>query len=326
MSLAWQNINRRLACRAILFDRRALVVAPGETAGPSTAALEAGARAANLGTRNAEVRQTEKIMAEGKVGDLLQSEIRAELTKRGVSAVGKRWELEQRLQALLDMAQPASQAEAASPAASGPPGPSKASQDFRSKYGGKLSAKLANSLARAASLGALPPVVELGAGWNFQPGLRELMQYVEMRGMQRVLLPSESDDITLTDAAAESQAAHITQALKLTPFSRVLPAVAAAALRGGDTQPLHSLCETIDLLPTELMVVSDDQRVISTSRAAKCFAVYFAKQLPGTPQRIPSSFTIRSLAGVQDSIEDLNGVTFRSPNTEIFTKYGVSVT
>ena len=55
-----------------------------------------------FGTRHEKVRQTEKLVASGKVKELLQSEIREELKKRGASPVGKRWELEQRLQHLLD--------------------------------------------------------------------------------------------------------------------------------------------------------------------------------------------------------------------------------
>ena len=44
------------------------------------------------------------------------------------------------------------------------------------------------------------------------------------------------------------------------------------------------------------------------------------------PAQLPSDFTVKAIADVKESIEEINGITFRTPDTEIRTKYGVSVT
>ena len=74
------------------------------------------------------------------------------------------------------------------------------------------------------------------------------------------------------------------------------------------------------------MFVSDHRATISAARTGRAFSCYFAKNIPGRPKKIPSDFTIKAFAEVQDAIEEVNGVTYRTPDTEIRTKYGVSVT
>ena len=44
------------------------------------------------------------------------------------------------------------------------------------------------------------------------------------------------------------------------------------------------------------------------------------------PAQLPSDFTIRGVGDVKDAIEEINGITFRTPDTMIRTNYGVSVT
>ena len=62
------------------------------------------------------------------------------------------------------------------------------------------------------------------------------------------------------------------------------------------------------------------------AKAAGVFSCYFAKRLPGVAKKLPSDFTAESCVGVQHAVEDLNKPTFRDPDTEIRTKYGVYVT
>ena len=62
--------------------------------------------------------------------------------------------------------------------------------------------------------------------------------------------------------------------------------------------------------------------MIHTSQVT-CFA---RKRLPGAPASVPSDFRADDLAGVRHAVEDLNGITYRDPDTEIKSKYGVYCT
>eukprot|EP00966_Prymnesium_polylepis_P043697 1012943-Prymnesium_polylepis.1 len=149
MSLAWQNIGKSLLCRAVIFDRRAITIGKGEVQVSSVSA--AGAALAGLGTTKTKMRQPESVVAEGNVNNLLQHEVRDELKKRGVSAIGKPWEIKNRLQELLDAErllpgaksdgdEPTPQEHAAIAAQQAP--------SVRDKYANKMSAKLSATLAR----------------------------------------------------------------------------------------------------------------------------------------------------------------------------------
>ena len=61
-----------------------------------------GLRQAGLGDHDLAVRRPEQLLKEGRIKDMLLSELRDELRRRGASPVGKRWEIEGRLKDLLE--------------------------------------------------------------------------------------------------------------------------------------------------------------------------------------------------------------------------------
>ena len=100
-SLAWQNIASRLACRAVIFDARSLKRAANEVSPEADKKRQAALRAAGLGTASLDLRRPEELVAAGRVKDMLQKEIRDELKQRGLSPIGKPWEIKAKLEALL---------------------------------------------------------------------------------------------------------------------------------------------------------------------------------------------------------------------------------
>ena len=272
MSLAWQNIGKTLSCRAVIFDRRALTFVKGEKAAESNVSA-LGAAAAGLGTSRTKVANRENVVATGKVKDLLQSEIRDELKARGANPIGKRWEISQRLQELLDQEATADKLlPGATPdpesALTGKEHAAVAKQEapsVRDKYSSQLSAKLAATLARKGLGTAMEHEAKgetASEKWNLQPGVRELLQYVEMRGMLSVLLPFEVD----SDLAAEEQGRGISDALKVSPFAIVAPLDLTEALRRGEGPAVHRLTEMLELdAPKRMMFVSDERKVINAA-------------------------------------------------------------
>lgn len=143
-----------------------------------------------------------------------------------------------------------------------------------------------------------------------------------MRGMSRVLLPSEVE----SDHLAEENGKTISKMLKISPFSTVVPVQIEQKLRHGDGSAFEQLSAMLELEPRHLMLVSDHRATISAARGGRVFSCYFLKNVEGAPARIPSDYTITKISQVKDAIEELNGVTFRSFDTEIKTKYGVNCT
>ncbi|KAL1495872.1 hypothetical protein AB1Y20_014516 [Prymnesium parvum] len=298
MSLAWAALGKALPCRALVLDWRALTLAHGESAWPDGHSAR-GAAAAGLSTRHTPLRHTAAVVGAGRADALLLHELREELARRGASTVGGRRELVERLQPLLDA-------------------PPLLAAGVREKYAARVAAKLAHSLPRQGAA----EEERRGARWNVQPGLRELLQYVEMRGMARLLLPAEG----LPPAEARRGAEELAAALKLSPFCGVVPAELAEAVRGGEGAAVERLAGSLELEPWRLLLVSDHRATVGAAREARACSCYFAKNVEGAAARIPADFVIKTIAGVKDAIEELNGVTFRSPDTEIKTKYGVNCT
>ena len=83
---------------------------------------------------------------------------------------------------------------------------------------------------------------------------------------------------------------------------------------------------SLDLAPKAVMVVSADALVLRAARQAGSFACHWVKTSPGEAKKLPSDFTALDADGIKDAIEELNGVTFRDPDTEIRSKYGVYAT
>ena len=126
------------------------------------------------------------------------------------------------------------------------------------------------------------------------------------------------------DEEGQKQAASLCKALQVPPFALVLGSEAAAALRRGEPSPLTDAHASLDLGATsEMMVVSDQSKVLRAAKQARIFSCFFVKRLPGAPGSLPASFRAEDLMGVQHAIEELNGVTFRDADTEIRSQYGV---
>lgn len=373
-SLAWQDLSKKLPLRAVLFDASVILRSADEADAPSSAA--------KLKQPKIELRRPEELLKEGRIKDMLQREMREELIRRGLSPIGKPWELRARLHAVLEaeavgIRQSPDSAVAAPPAPPSSPSPSEAvasaaapvdgaeggssgggggsstgpaaTPDFasasseakRAAYAAKLRARTGASMlpggriaapATGPTPGALPdnvrpPGTEVtfgGATWSLQPGTRELLTYLDMRGMMRLVMPSAGVE---SDEAAGQQAAQLAHTMRVPPFHHILSLDDAAACRRAEPEPLARLRDAL-MLPTstELMVVSSDGGVLKAAKKASSFSCYFFRRLPGAPSRCPSDFHADDMAGVRHAVEDLNGITFRDPSTEIRTQYGVSTT
>ena len=161
------------------------------------------------------------------------------------------------------------------------------------------------------------------SGYAFQPRVKDLLHYVDMRGMVRALVPADTDADAgaATPSAAEAQAARLAGALQVPPFASVLSAEAAAALRAGDADPLLDACAALELAPGSAMLLSDDAAAVGAARRASLVTCYVAKRLAGRPARIHADFCVADVADVQRRIEDLNGVTYRTCSTEVHSRY-----
>jgi hypothetical protein len=248
---------------------------------------------------------------------LLLSEIRAELFKRGASIIGKRWELEARLEKLY-AAEPPSMAPGnlapkhkadfadPAPADCGPrETASEAAASMREKYTEKIRARTgghtsggavgrsgasATAHQSATDLRIATEIASASAGWRVRAGAREFLEYLGIRGMRCALL---TDAAATTDAAAAEHARELTTQLQVPKWDYVLPVASAVALRErGDGAALH---------------------------APSC---YFWREVPGAPKRIPADAVACSMNEVRHCIEDFNGVTFRDATIHISTRYG----
>jgi hypothetical protein len=160
-------------------------------------------------------------------------------------------------------------------------------------------------------------------GWHLQSGLRTLFTYLDMRGMARGLLPTSD---AASDDDAHAQAARFAKALQVPPFAHVLPANGAASAHMGERTAFVAACEALDLPPQAVMVVSDSSAVLRAARSAGSFSCYWRKLRPGAARALPSDFLRENCDGIKDVVEELNGVTYRDPDTEIRSKYGVYAT
>lgn len=308
--LACRTLGKGLRLRAVLLDVAVLERSPHE---PKLRRQES---AWGLDSP----RCPEQLIAQRKVKLLLLSEIRAELFKRGAPIIGKRWELEARLEKLYaaepdSMLTPAGERETAGETAA----------SLREKYAAKLRAKTGGSIGPSA--GSRQPAQDMrvaseiaaaSAGWRLRAGARELMQYFEVRGMRRALL----SDASAAESATE-QARELTAKLQVQSWDWVVPVSAAASLReSGDIAALQAACEALDVPLGSMLVLSASPRAISAARAAQAPSCYFWRNVPDAPKRIPADAVASSMNEVRHCVEDFNGVTFRDANTHISTRYG----
>ena len=141
--------------------------------------------------------------------------------------------------------------------------------------------------------------------------------------MARGLLASDDKE---TEEEVNEQARQLSKSLQVPEFAHVLSCTATKATRAGERSAVVAACAALELPPHAVMVVSDQGGVLRAARQAGSFSCHLVKQLPGAPKNLPADFTAKDCAGVKDAVEELNGVTFRDPDTEIRTKYGVSAT
>lgn len=360
-SLAWTNIAKKLQLRAVIFDARSLQRAANELDSETEKRNKSGLAAAGLGSTSLGIRTPDALVAAGNVKEMLQREIREALKERGADIIGKPWEIQQRLAALLA----AEKAEAAvraaleggssgsgdgSAAAPLTPPPSVAKADssssadstsssssasassadmLRSKYATKLRTRAGVSLTAGGVLEStearrtapLHRDQRPEQSWHLQPGLRVLFTYLDMRGMVRGVIAS--DESAQDDASARAQAASIVKSLQVPPFSIVMPAADVALARRGERSAIVAACLALDLLPKQVMFVSDHSPVLQAAKQAGAFSCHLVKRAPGAPDSLPSDFRALDCYGIQDAVEELNGITFRDPDTEIRTQFGV---
>jgi hypothetical protein len=100
-SLAWTNIAQKLQLRAVIFDARSLQRAANELDSETEKRNKSGLAAAGLGSTSLGIRSPDALVAAGNVKEMLQREIREALKERGADIIGKPWEIQQRLEALL---------------------------------------------------------------------------------------------------------------------------------------------------------------------------------------------------------------------------------
>jgi hypothetical protein len=100
-SLAWTNIAKKLQLRAVIFDARSLQRAANELDSETEKRNKSGLAAAGLGSTSLGIRSPDALVAAGNVKEMLQREIREALKERGADIIGKPWEIQQRLEALL---------------------------------------------------------------------------------------------------------------------------------------------------------------------------------------------------------------------------------
>ena len=262
-------------------------------------------------------------------------------------------------------------------APSSPPGgPSRpavevASDALRAKYADKLKARTGQTLGsisspvaqaaggRAGGSGggsqrlhedpALRPRSEGDGGWHLQPGLRELLRYVDMRGMGRLLLARDAEAAAAAAAAAaaedagpeavaaavaaaaDAQAASLSRALQLTPFAAAMAVPEGGsdgeqARRGAVQSLVEGACRRLELPPRQVMLVSDEPLVLRAATAVGTLTCYVAKRIPGRPQRVGG--TTHTAAGsevcaeIKTAIEEENGVTFRQPDLDVRSPFG----
>ena len=63
--------------------------------------------------------------------------------------------------------------------------------------------------------------------------------------------------------------------------------------------------------------------MLRAARHAGSYACHWVKSGPTAAKALPADFSARDAEGIKDAIEELNGITFRDPDTEIRSKFGV---
>ena len=215
------------------------------------------------------------------------------------------------------------------------PGVASSAADKRAQYAAKLRQRTGGSItsdgrivgpsplskpARAENPNVRP--LDQEAMFAFQHGARDLLTYLDMRGIARILLPSPD---AVTDKQAQQEAAQIVLSLQVPQFAHVISAADAVAAREGNSkQLLLDAHAALSLGATsELMLVSDEPGLLRGAKEARIFSCHYYRKLPGAARSLPSDFRAENLGDVQSAVEELCGVTFRDPDTEIRTKLGV---
>ena len=131
-------------------------------------------------------------------------------------------------------------------------------------------------------------------------------------------------ELEVARTQAAEQAATIARALQIPPFQLVLGVDEARSVLRGEPAPLHHCLASLDLgASSELMLVTDERAALRGAKQARIFSCHFARKLPGAPKSLPADFRADNCGGVQDAIEDLNGITYRNTDTEIRSQFGV---
>jgi len=335
--IAWKTLGKMLRIRGVVIDVGVL----------ERSALEPKVKRQESAWGMDKLRRPEELIVNRYVNLLLLSEIRAELFKRGASIIGKRWELEARLEKLY-AAEPPSMAPGnlapkhkadfadPAPADCGPrETASEAAASMREKYTEKIRARTgghtsggavgrsgasATAHQSATDLRIATEIASASAGWRVRAGAREFLEYLGIRGMRCALL---TDAAATTDAAAAEHARELTTQLQVPKWDYVLPVASAVALRErGDGAALHAASEVLGLPLDSILVLSAEPRAISAARAMHAPSCYFWREVPGAPKRIPADAVACSMNEVRHCIEDFNGVTFRDATIHISTRYG----
>ena len=335
--MAIQNLAKGLAIRGLIIDARVLRRLPGEELAERVDSSLGGRQTTEL------LNSEGHAWARGLVKGMLGSEIREELTKRGVSDIGERWELEASLAQL--MAEDSSQA-AAPPAARpsahesmvnrvdaearrGAAFAPDSAEGIRAKYAAALETKRAMGAARGAGVGAAAAFTQATgerSGWELQPGVKDFLHYLDMRGMARALLPmlpSEADHVDGDSQGsgacdeggvhdrAGSEGAALAQQLQVPPFTHVLGTSGAAGVRWSEGACVLAACAAMGLPPGNVMLVSDQAQALRAARYANALSCYVVKQIAGAPQRLPSDMVAHDMASLRGAVEELNGHSFR---------------
>jgi len=337
--LSCRTVAKHLRLRAAVVDIAAL----------ERSALEPKAKRQETLWGPIKLRSAAEEIAKRNVQVLLQSEIRQELSKRGAPLVGKPWELKARL---AEIWQAEEDQEDASGGLSGPlfasaavpsfaqksAGPSDDQRDaatdrvkaIRDKYADKMRLRTGSGLPHqsdAAGKDAAVHCAIAGAaakavsptGWRFRSGARELCQYLDVRGIRRILL----DDSSATVEEAADRAAELTRQFQLEAWCHVLSPADAAKLYAGDPAALEAAGDAVGLPLSSILLLSAEPRAVAAARAARMPSCYFARDVPGYPKAVPADAVARNMNDVRTAVEDFCGVTFRDATTHISTRYGI---
>lgn len=207
---------------------------------------------------------------------LLTHDLRDEARQRGVDHIGPRHIVLERLVEHLK-----AKAEAAAP------------EPLREKYQGRLDAARARA---ALNTGPNP-----SGGWAVQPGATELMQYLDNRGIQRVLMHRPS--VVPGSAVAADQARELLEQMATPPFAVEAQACSRASM--------DECCAALGVAHSAVLMVASCPRIISQARDLRMLTCHLRKKSAPAAGRVPD-YCISAVRDLVGCLEDVNGVSFRA--------------